>query len=229
MEDRIGQRLLRLFGLNLDLKNAAAPLAPQAAEPPPPPKEDTVARFEANPFAAPDAWSARDLPEQPVQAPPPQAEERDARELAEQAAPAQAREEVTEKAPAHVEEAEVQEKRDVDESKESDRGDDEQQEKDEHGGGWVMEEAAQEESEASKGLRNLEVLGEETRCHGLIEDGTRCLRKPIDGKAYCAEHSVGTFETAPDTTPDAEAYQPEQKEAEPEPELRINAGSKIIS
>jgi hypothetical protein len=31
-------------------------------------------------------------------------------------------------------------------------------------------------------------LGEAARCKGALEDGTRCLRKPVAGTSYCREH-----------------------------------------
>src|SRR5688572_27271953 len=117
MEDRIGQRLLRMFGLQLAVagekpeKAEKAETLAQPAERAPRMQEDTVARFEANPFFGEEAWTPKEMAE-----PRHAAEEPDASRLAESVVPATAREEVTEKAPAHLEETETREKQDVEES-----------------------------------------------------------------------------------------------------------------
>lgn len=71
--------------------------------------------------------------------------------------------------------------------------DQQQQKKDEDegaGSGWVMsEQEAEEAEERRRGLRDGDVMGEAHRCHGMIEDGSRCLRKPISGTPYCREHA----------------------------------------
>src|SRR5688572_13346053 len=196
MEDRIGQRLLRMFGLPLAVAGEK-PDKPEKAEILAPPgermprmSEDRVARFEANPFLGEEAWTPREMPDAPRAAP---ADEGSASQVAEHAAPAPAREEVTEKAPAHLEQAETKEKQEVEEGHEAEsRDQEERDEEDRPGGAWLLEEGAQEEAERSRGLRQREALGEESRCHGTVEDGTRCLRKPIDGKAYCLEHTAGS-------------------------------------
>ena len=89
---------------------------------------------------------------------------------------------------------EQQEERDRKEGREKERN----QEREEHdeeerpGHGWVMSEAEEEEETPRRpGLRSTdEVYADSSRCKGVLDDGTRCLRKPVKGIGYCREHSV---------------------------------------
>lgn len=76
----------------------------------------------------------------------------------------------------------------------------ERDEEDKPGGGWVMEEDEAEEQDQKRGLRDAGVLTDQNRCKGTLEDGTRCLRKPVKGLGYCREHTAGW---RPDTAPKA--------------------------
>jgi hypothetical protein len=148
-------------------------------------------------------------------------EEPDASQVAEEAFSADVRkEEVTEKTEAFLEEAEEPEHTEVEEAHASEHQYEEaRDEEDRPGGAWVMEEAREAEQEETRGLRQHQALGEENRCHGTTAEGTRCLRKPVEGKAYCREHFV-VEEIAQRAAP-----APAQEEA---PVLRGNFGSKII-
>jgi hypothetical protein len=96
---------------------------------------------------------------------------------------------------------EEREKRDVRE-KERSKDPDERDEEEKRGHGWVKEEAEEEEEDPRRpGHRNEEeVYADNARCKGTLDDGTRCLRKPVKGIGYCREHSVNW---RPDHTPKA--------------------------
>lgn len=70
--------------------------------------------------------------------------------------------------------------------------DEEKDDREKHGGAWAQEEQEQDEQPKKRrgALYESDLLGERTRCHGKLEDGTRCLRKPLEGSAYCREHMV---------------------------------------
>lgn len=70
------------------------------------------------------------------------------------------------------------------------RRDDQQDEQDKPGGAWVAEELEGQEVSSKRGLRAADALGEAHRCHGTMDDGTRCLRRPVKGTPYCREHFV---------------------------------------
>lgn len=88
---------------------------------------------------------------------------------------------------------EPQEAKEQIEAQEADAQQHDQQEDDEDkaGGGWVLEEAEEEEKRRGKGLREADVLSDQNRCKGTVDDGSRCLRKPVKGLGYCREHSLG--------------------------------------
>ena len=65
-----------------------------------------------------------------------------------------------------------------------------QDEEDKPGAGWVAEENEEEGDEKKRALRDADLLGQQSRCRGVLEDGTRCLRKPNEGTPYCAEHAA---------------------------------------
>ena len=89
---------------------------------------------------------------------------------------------------------EQQEQRDQKEAREKERQKDrdEDEEEKKHGSGWVLEDAEDSEDVPQKrGLGSTaEVYNDNARCKGLLEDGTRCLRKPLKGVGYCREHAV---------------------------------------
>lgn len=67
---------------------------------------------------------------------------------------------------------------------------DEQDEEDKPGAGWVAEENEEDADEKRRGLRDVDALGQASRCRGTLIDGTRCLRRPEAGTPYCAEHAA---------------------------------------
>jgi hypothetical protein len=88
-----------------------------------------------------------------------------------------------------LEQRDQREAREKERQKERDDRDDEEQK---HGGAWAFEEAAAEEEQpAKRGLASTrEVYADNARCKGILDDGTRCLRKPVKGVGYCREHAV---------------------------------------
>lgn len=68
--------------------------------------------------------------------------------------------------------------------------DDQQDQDDKPGGAWIPEELEGQEISSKRGLRASDSLGEAHRCSGTLDDGTRCLRKPVKGTPYCREHFV---------------------------------------
>lgn len=96
------------------------------------------------------------------------------------------------KAQAQHEAKEQRETRESAEAKEQQRQQrDEEDEEDKPGAGWVQEEIEGEEEEGGRrGMRQQDALGDPHRCHGLLEDGHRCLRRPVKGTPYCPEHAA---------------------------------------
>jgi hypothetical protein len=80
-----------------------------------------------------------------------------------------------------------------------------------HGESWLMEAPNPEDAErANHGIRQMDVLNEKTRCRGALEDGSRCLRRALDGTPYCREHAfkIGApVEASPATEPAQEAFE----------------------
>lgn len=61
-------------------------------------------------------------------------------------------------------------------------------------GGWKSEHCAlEEEQKQANALRIEDALGEQMRCRGMLEDGTRCIRKPVMGIPYCREHASAVY------------------------------------
>jgi hypothetical protein len=61
-------------------------------------------------------------------------------------------------------------------------------------GHWKPESSALSEDEARQNaLKIADALGEHVRCRGMLEDGARCLRKPILGIPYCREHAAAIY------------------------------------
>lgn len=90
---------------------------------------------------------------------------------------------------------EQREKRETAEAKEHERERERERERqdddEKHGAAWVQEELEREEEEKQRrGMRDGDAIGEATRCRGELEDGTRCLRRPMSGTPYCREHAV---------------------------------------
>jgi hypothetical protein len=100
------------------------------------------------------------------------------------------RAQVMQEAKNEKEQREVRETKEHEKERDQDeRGDDEREK---HGTPWVMEEMdREEEKKRRRGIRLDDALGAETRCHGLLEDGSRCLRKPMPGTPYCRQHTTG--------------------------------------
>ena len=96
------------------------------------------------------------------------------------------------------EHGETKEKSETQDAEQQQRED--QEDEDKPGAGWVMEEADEDEGEEHRGLRRDQVLTDQTRCSGQLEDGTRCIRKPVAGLGYCREHTVNW---RPDVSPKA--------------------------
>ncbi len=88
------------------------------------------------------------------------------------------------------------EARERDRRERDDRDDDRKQ-----GAGWVLEEMEQEDHRPRQGLKSdAGVFTDTNRCRGTLDDGTRCLRRPVKGIGYCREHAVNW---RPDLTPKA--------------------------
>lgn len=47
------------------------------------------------------------------------------------------------------------------------------------------------------GLRETDALGHAHRCRGLLEDGSRCLRRPPEGELYCSAHRAPELPVEP--------------------------------
>lgn len=60
-------------------------------------------------------------------------------------------------------------------------------EEDRPGAAWLAEELEERERRRRSG-RGTEGLGAAHRCRGTLSDGSRCLRKPMQGTPYCREH-----------------------------------------
>jgi hypothetical protein len=58
--------------------------------------------------------------------------------------------------------------------------------------GFVETREHQDEIASGRGLREIDVLDDKLRCHGLLADGTRCLRRSQEGTRYCREHAFHT-------------------------------------
>ena len=92
---------------------------------------------------------------------------------------------------------EVQERREAKETpearepeKERQRERDQQDEREKHGQAWAHEDGEDDDPDRPKhgALHEDDALGDSVRCRGTIEDGSRCLRKPVTGTPYCREH-----------------------------------------
>lgn len=105
------------------------------------------------------------------------------------------REERADEARAQAREAEqVREQRETREA-ESAREREQERERDRrqgegHGHGHGHDERQQEDEREPQGGASEEgAIGEMFRCKGTLEDGSRCLRKPMEGAPYCREHA----------------------------------------
>lgn len=67
-------------------------------------------------------------------------------------------------------------------------GEDPDDEEERPGAGWLAEEAEEREKRRRFQVDGADPLGATHRCRGHLEDGTRCLRKPLEGTPYCREH-----------------------------------------
>ncbi len=97
---------------------------------------------------------------------------------------------------AHGEKKQLEEQREQREAKEHEREKererqrDEREKEDERKHVYVDDQLEREEEEKKngRGVRAEDALGDYTRCRGHQEDGSRCLRKPMQGGPYCREH-----------------------------------------
>jgi hypothetical protein len=76
------------------------------------------------------------------------------------------------------------------EQKHRERDQERDDQREQHGQAWVQEQLAADDPPERHGLYDRDALGEVDRCRGALEDGSRCLRKPIEGSSYCREHLV---------------------------------------
>lgn len=67
---------------------------------------------------------------------------------------------------------------------------DEQDEEDKPGAGWLAEEFEERDEDRKAGLRTPDAMGNPNQCRGTLDDGSRCLRKPVKGMQHCREHFV---------------------------------------
>jgi hypothetical protein len=58
-----------------------------------------------------------------------------------------------------------------------------------HGLGWIREAPDPDEAAKRRGIREIDVLADRSRCQGILEDGSRCLRKAQEGTHYCRAHA----------------------------------------
>jgi hypothetical protein len=67
-------------------------------------------------------------------------------------------------------------------------GEDGEDEEERPGWGWVAEEAEERERRRKFTLEGADPMGAANRCRGHLDDGSPCLRKPMDGTPFCREH-----------------------------------------
>lgn len=79
------------------------------------------------------------------------------------------------------------------------------------GNAWTMERPHEEAAPREGALRVEDALGELFRCRGVLEDGSRCLMKPLLGIPYCREHAA----LLPSAGADPAVVQPEAMGADP--------------
>lgn len=66
-------------------------------------------------------------------------------------------------------------------------------------GAWHPDRCNAEEAEQkANALRIEDALGEQMRCRGMLEDGVRCIRKPVMGLPYCREHAATIYSAGSD-------------------------------
>lgn len=87
------------------------------------------------------------------------------------------------------------EARETKESQEAESGQQRQQkddsdEEDKPGAGWLAEEFEAESVDRKRGLRTPDPMGNPHQCRGVLEDGSRCLRRPVRNMQHCREHFV---------------------------------------
>lgn len=100
-----------------------------------------------------------------------------------------------------AEQAELRESSETAEAEQQQQQRDDSEEEDKPGAGWVAEEQEEEGEQRKRGLRTPDVLADSMRCHGTLEDGTRCLRKARDGTPYCAVHAASWTFVPPTSGP----------------------------
>jgi hypothetical protein len=215
--ERLQDAIARLGGDDSKGAGATKPDDGAAAAPAPREQGDQVERPEVNPFlGAGEGPAASELPlEQPKVEEPP-AESR----AIETAKKDDADTDVME-AYAPPEEGEA---RDVEEAEPEHRQRDDDDEAEGRGAGWVAEDREEPGVEDQPGLREARALGDDTRCSGRVADGSRCLRKAIEGTPYCREHAA-TARTIEGGGAPAAAADPPAKTDEPPIGAR---GSRII-
>jgi hypothetical protein len=119
----------------------------------------------------------------------------EARDVREQVSKETQKERKTEEFRSELREArQVQEQQRTKESHESDekhreRDQERDQQREQQGQAWVQDQQVLEDDHPERhGLYDRDAMGEVDRCRGALEDGSRCLRKPIEGSSYCREH-----------------------------------------
>lgn len=65
------------------------------------------------------------------------------------------------------------------------------------GQGWDDPEHQKEDEDGERGQYDPDAIGDGARCRSQLEDGTRCLRKPLHGTNYCREHAVDSHAIDP--------------------------------
>ncbi len=65
-------------------------------------------------------------------------------------------------------------------------------EDDKHGHAYAFTDPEEDEEDRGSGYRSSEVFADAERCHGTMEDGTRCVRRAREGRPFCRVHVHGT-------------------------------------
>lgn len=61
---------------------------------------------------------------------------------------------------------------------------------DKHGHAYAFLDPEEDQEDGESGYRSAEVFADAERCHGLMEDGTRCIRRAREGRPFCRAHVV---------------------------------------
>lgn len=63
-------------------------------------------------------------------------------------------------------------------------------EEDKHGHAYAFLDPEEDADEGESGYRSTEVFADSERCHGVVEDGTRCVRRAREGRPFCRVHQA---------------------------------------